>query len=75
MSNCSGFSPRNLKYIRRYAELWPTLELVQQPLHKLPWFHLSASRPIRRDHHTSPTPTASSGSDSSWPMVSQPKAM
>lgn len=35
-----GFSPRNLKYMRRFAELWPTLELVQQLLHKLPWFHL-----------------------------------
>jgi predicted nuclease of restriction endonuclease-like (RecB) superfamily len=26
--------------MRRFAELWPDLELVQQLLHKLPWFHL-----------------------------------
>jgi predicted nuclease of restriction endonuclease-like (RecB) superfamily len=35
-----GFSPRNLKYMRRFAELWPEVEVVQQLLHNLPWFHL-----------------------------------
>lgn len=35
-----GFSPRNLKYMRRFAEAWPDPEIVQQLLHKLPWFHL-----------------------------------
>jgi len=35
-----GFSPRNLKYMRRFAEAWPDPEFVQQLLHKLPWFHL-----------------------------------
>lgn len=35
-----GFSPRNLKYMRRFAELWPEPDFVQQLLHKLPWFHL-----------------------------------
>ncbi|PZR06382.1 MAG: DUF1016 domain-containing protein [Archangium gephyra] len=35
-----GFSPRNLKYMRRFAELWPQKEVVQQLLHNLPWFHL-----------------------------------
>jgi len=35
-----GFSPRNLKYMRRFAEAWPDQEFVQQLLHKLPWFHL-----------------------------------
>jgi predicted nuclease of restriction endonuclease-like (RecB) superfamily len=35
-----GFSPRNLKYMRRFAEAWPDRQLVQQLLHQLPWFHL-----------------------------------
>jgi len=35
-----GFSRRNLKYMRRFAEAWPDGEFVQQVLHKLPWFHL-----------------------------------
>jgi predicted nuclease of restriction endonuclease-like (RecB) superfamily len=35
-----GFSPRNLKYMRRFAETWPDLAIVQQLLHKVPWFHL-----------------------------------
>lgn len=35
-----GFSPRNLKYMRRFAEAWPDPEFVQQLLHKLPWIHL-----------------------------------
>jgi len=35
-----GFSPRNLKYMRRVAEAWPDEEVVQQLLHKVPWFHL-----------------------------------
>jgi predicted nuclease of restriction endonuclease-like (RecB) superfamily len=35
-----GFSPRNLKYMRRFAEAWPDPEIVQQLLHELPWFHL-----------------------------------
>ena len=35
-----GFSPRNLKYMRRFAEAWPDPQIVQQLLHKVPWFHL-----------------------------------
>lgn len=34
-----GFSPRNLKYMRAFAQAWPELEFVQQLLHKLPWGH------------------------------------
>ena len=46
-----GFSPRNLKYMRAFAEAWPDHGIVQQaigqlesapfvqaPLHKLPWY-------------------------------------
>ena len=35
-----GFSPRNLKYMRAFAEAWPDSEFVQQPAAQLPWFHL-----------------------------------
>lgn len=35
-----GFSPRNLKYMRAFAEAWPELEFVQQAAAQLPWFHL-----------------------------------
>ena len=35
-----GFSPRNLKYMRQFAEIYPDLEFVQQVAAQLPWFHL-----------------------------------
>lgn len=35
-----GFSPRNLKYMRAFAEAWPDGEFVQQVAAQLPWFHL-----------------------------------
>jgi predicted nuclease of restriction endonuclease-like (RecB) superfamily len=35
-----GFSPRNLKYMRAFAEAWPDSEFVQQAAAQLPWFHL-----------------------------------
>ncbi|HJT71309.1 MAG TPA: PDDEXK nuclease domain-containing protein [Terriglobales bacterium] len=34
-----GFSPRNLKYMRRFAEVWAEREFVQQVAAQLPWFH------------------------------------
>lgn len=34
-----GFSPRNLKYMRRFAEVWTDSEFVQQVAALLPWFH------------------------------------
>ena len=34
-----GFSVRNLKYMRAFAQGWPDPEIVQQLLHKLPWGH------------------------------------
>jgi predicted nuclease of restriction endonuclease-like (RecB) superfamily len=34
-----GFSPRNLKYMRAFAEAWPEPEFVQQVAAQLPWFH------------------------------------
>jgi predicted nuclease of restriction endonuclease-like (RecB) superfamily len=34
-----GFSPRNLKYMRAFAEAWPHSEFVQEVLAQLPWYH------------------------------------
>jgi predicted nuclease of restriction endonuclease-like (RecB) superfamily len=33
----NGLSPRNLKYMRLFAEAWPEPAIVQQLLHNLPW--------------------------------------
>ena len=35
----SGFSARNLKYMRRFAEVWPDEAFVQQVAAQIPWFH------------------------------------
>ena len=32
-----GFSPRNLKYMRAFAEAWPDAAIVQQAVARLPW--------------------------------------
>lgn len=34
-----GFSPRNLKYMRTFADTWRDSEFVQQVAAQLPWFH------------------------------------
>ena len=34
-----GFSARNLKYMRAFAEAWPDAEFVQQLVAQLPWGH------------------------------------
>lgn len=33
----SGFSPRNLKYMRKFAEVWPDKEIVQRTVAQIPW--------------------------------------
>lgn len=35
-----GFSPTNLKYMRRFAEECPKRSFGQQPADQLPWFHV-----------------------------------
>ncbi len=35
-----GFSQRNLKYMRSFAENWQDEQIVQQVLHNLPWGHI-----------------------------------
>ncbi|HSU33576.1 MAG TPA: PDDEXK nuclease domain-containing protein [Bryobacteraceae bacterium] len=34
-----GFSPRNPKYMRAFAEAWPEEQFVQQVAAQIPWFH------------------------------------
>lgn len=36
--NDKGFSPRNLKYMRRFAVEWPDFAMVQDALAQLPWY-------------------------------------
>lgn len=37
--NMKGFSPRNLKYMRAFAQAWLDAEFVQAVLAQLPWGH------------------------------------
>jgi len=32
-----GFSPRNLKYMRKFSEAWPDKEIVQRTVAQIPW--------------------------------------
>lgn len=34
-----GFSSRNLKYMRSFAEAWPEEAIVQQLVAQIPWGH------------------------------------
>jgi len=34
-----GLSPRNLKYMRAFAEAWPDRAIVQGPLAQITWYH------------------------------------
>ena len=34
-----GFSPRNLKYMRKFAQTYPDEQIVQQLAAQIPWFH------------------------------------
>ncbi len=33
----AGFSPRNLKYMRKFAETWPNAEIVQRTVALVSW--------------------------------------
>jgi predicted nuclease of restriction endonuclease-like (RecB) superfamily len=35
----NGFSPRNLKYMRKFASEWPRREIVQEVLAQITWYH------------------------------------
>jgi predicted nuclease of restriction endonuclease-like (RecB) superfamily len=38
----TGFSVRNLKYMRTFAEAWPDEAIVQEVLAQIPWYHNQA---------------------------------
>lgn len=38
-TDMTGWSPRNLKYMRAFAAAWGRHEIVQAPLAQLPWYH------------------------------------
>jgi predicted nuclease of restriction endonuclease-like (RecB) superfamily len=38
-SDLHGFSPRNLKYMRKFAENWPEKAIVQELLAQISWYH------------------------------------
>jgi predicted nuclease of restriction endonuclease-like (RecB) superfamily len=40
--NAKGYSVRNLKYMRKFSELFPDFEIVQEPLAQLTWYHHQA---------------------------------
>jgi predicted nuclease of restriction endonuclease-like (RecB) superfamily len=44
-----GFSPRNLKYMRAFAEAWPEKQFVQQVITQLPWGHRVCEGWARRE--------------------------
>src|SRR6056297_3227786 len=39
----NGFSSRNLKYMRKFAECWPDISIVQELLAQISWYHNLAS--------------------------------
>ncbi len=38
--NMKGLSPRNLKYMRQFAQLYPDYKIVQEVLAQLTWYHI-----------------------------------
>lgn len=47
-----GFSPRNLKYMRAFAEARPDPQFVQEVLAQLPWYHQLALLDKLPDHES-----------------------
>ncbi len=45
-----GLSPRNLKYMRRFAKTWPDRSIVQAPLAQITWYHNLALLEKCREH-------------------------
>jgi predicted nuclease of restriction endonuclease-like (RecB) superfamily len=48
----NGFSPRNLKYMRKFASEWPRREIVQAVLAQITWYHNLALLEKCRDPDT-----------------------
>jgi Uncharacterized conserved protein len=65
-----GFSLRNLKYMRAFAQAWPDTAIVQQAVAQLPWGHnlvlldkLPAPRPVAGMR---PRPSNTTGREIRW---------
>jgi hypothetical protein len=69
-----GFSPRNLKYMRSFAEAWPEEAIVQQVAAQLPWFHNCVLLDKVRDPETRLTRSLPSELKPSLPTVAQLEA-
>lgn len=37
--HAKGYSPRNLKYMAKFAKLFPSFEIMQAPLAQISWYH------------------------------------
>jgi hypothetical protein len=46
-ADIKGFSSRNLKYMRKFAETYPDEQIVQQAAAQIPWFHFNFPPPWR----------------------------
>lgn len=47
-----GFSVRNLRYMRSFAETWDRAEILQAPLAEIPWYHHLALLEKLKDRQT-----------------------
>ena len=51
MGKKGGFSPRNLKYMRAFASACPDLEIMQEVLARITWYHNHILPVIRHFSH------------------------
>ena len=72
-----GFSPRNLKYMRAFADAWPDPQFVQQPAAQIPWTHhcmlLDKVQTRPTASGTRPRPSRTAGRAMSLPCKSSPR--
>ena len=62
----SGFSPRNLKYMRLFASAWPDRIVVQRTVAQLPWRSNPWVSPTGRNKSSAPCPKTSSPACPAW---------
>ena len=65
-----GLSPRNLGYMKAFAEAWPEASILQQAAAKLPWFHncilLDKVKDQSSVYGMSTAPLRTAGAATSW---------
>ena len=62
----SGFSPRNLKYMRLFASAWPVRIVVQRTVAQLPWRSNPWVSATGRNKSSAPCPKTSSPACPAW---------